>query len=246
MNMENTRALFDGWKGRIGLVATAPGNSTEAEFNKYRPHGVAVLTTRTPLTESTSGGIRQMNSYVEDAAVMLAKNAHADVVLLSSTAGSFVNGRKAEVETIKHLESLAETNVVTSTSCLLNALSLVQATRITLITPSSQSLNDAETAYLSECGIEVNALGGFFYKDPRAIMSTTPQDVYSLVRKTDNDRSEAIVISCSGLHVMEIIDEIEVNMGKPVLTSNQFGLWGALRSIGVKEKIEGIGRIFVM
>ncbi len=39
----------DGWRGRIGLITPAPGNSTEAEFNKFLPEGVAVLTTRIPL-----------------------------------------------------------------------------------------------------------------------------------------------------------------------------------------------------
>lgn len=42
------KPFTDGWRGRIGLVATAPGNATEADFNRYRPAGVAVLTTRTP------------------------------------------------------------------------------------------------------------------------------------------------------------------------------------------------------
>jgi maleate isomerase len=242
--MPEYKTFTDGWKGRIGLVATAPGNSTEAEFNRYRPNGVAVLTTRTPLAESTSAGIQKMNSYVEDAAVMLAKNAYADVVLLSSTAGSFVNGREYELQETKRLEILTGTKVITSTGCLLRALEIFDISRITLITPSSQSLNDAETDYLTECGIEVVALGGFLYKDPQDIMSATPQDIYSLIRRTDNDSSQAIVVSCSGLHAMDIIDELEANMRKPVLTSNQFGLWGALRTIGVNEKIEGIGMLF--
>ena len=39
----------DGWRGRIGLITPAPGSSTELEFNRYKPEGVAVLTTRVPL-----------------------------------------------------------------------------------------------------------------------------------------------------------------------------------------------------
>ncbi len=31
------KTFIDGWRGRIGLVATASGNATEAEFNLYRP-----------------------------------------------------------------------------------------------------------------------------------------------------------------------------------------------------------------
>lgn len=83
------KPFTDGWRGRIGLVATAPGNATEADFNRYRPAGVAVLTTRTPLTASTPEGIREMNRFVDDAAALLAQNAYCDVVLLSSTGRQF-------------------------------------------------------------------------------------------------------------------------------------------------------------
>ncbi|MFR8331837.1 MAG: hypothetical protein ACLU9S_05295 [Oscillospiraceae bacterium] len=69
------KPFTDGWQGRIGLVATAPGNATEADFNRYRPAGVAVLTTRTPLTASTPEEIREMNRFVDDAAALLAQNA---------------------------------------------------------------------------------------------------------------------------------------------------------------------------
>ena len=97
MHLNSSRPFVDGWRGRIGLVATAPGNATEAEFNRYRPEGVAVMTTRTPLTSSTPKGIRAMNRGVEEAAAMLAENAYCDVILLSSTAGSFVEGLQADL-----------------------------------------------------------------------------------------------------------------------------------------------------
>ena len=51
-------------------------------------------------------------------------------------------------------------------------------------------------------------------------------------------------ISCTGLHVDSIIDSLEQELGKPVLTSNQCGLWGSLRAIGVKDFIPGLGQLF--
>ena len=92
------KPFTDGWKGRIGLVATAPGKATEADFNRWRPEGVAVMTTRTPLTSSTPEGIQAMNQSVEAAVAMLAQNAYCDVILCSSTAGSFADGRETDRE----------------------------------------------------------------------------------------------------------------------------------------------------
>lgn len=119
------RAFIDGWRGRIGLVATAPGNATEADFNRYRPEGVAVLTTRTPLLGSTVEGIRNMNMHVGQAARMLAENAFCDLVFLSSTASSFVNGPDYGAEHTARLTRETGVKIISSSRCMLDAFSVL-------------------------------------------------------------------------------------------------------------------------
>lgn len=237
-------AFYDGWRGRIGLVSTAPGNSTEADFNRYRPEGVAVLTTRTPLAASTVESIRQMNGHMADAAAMLGKNCYADVIFLSSTAGSFVNGPKGDKAEAERLASLAGAPVLTSCGCLLRALQAVEAERISLVTPTSHKLHEAEKAYLEACAISVAGEANLDLSDPRDILAVDPKEVYRLAKDADTAAAQAVVISCSGLHLLEMIDILEQDLGKPVLTSNQFGLWGTLRALGVQEKICGLGTLF--
>ena len=239
-----SKPFTDGWRGRIGLVATAPGNSTEAEFNRYRPEGVAVLTTRTPLTSSTPEGIRLMNESVEAAAAMLAQNAYCDVVLCSSTAGSFVDGREVDDAKAARMSEEYHCKVITSAQCMLQALKAVGAGTVTLITPSSESLNRVEVAFLSSAGVTVTAQGGFHLSSPRDILAVQPEEVAVLVRQVDCRASDAVLLSCSGLHVMELIEPLEQELKKPVLASNQFGLWGSLRALEIKDQIPGIGMLW--
>jgi maleate isomerase len=42
---------------------------------------------------------------------------------------------------------------------------------------------------------------------------------------------------------VEIIEALEKNTGKPVITSNQATLAMALRTMGVKEKVRGFGTL---
>jgi len=244
VGLEMSKPFTDGWRGRIGLVATVPGNATEADFNKYRPNGVAVMTTRIPLTSSTPEGIRQMNKFTEDAVLMLASNAYCDVILCSSTAGSFVDGLSADNARAKQLSIKSGCKVITSASCMLLALQTLDIKTVTLITPSSKELNRLEIAFLEEAGVKVTAQGGFHFSSPRDILSISPDEVTDLVRRVDSAESDGVLISCSGLHVMEIIDPLEKELGKPVLASNQFGLWGCLRALGVYDKLSGIGILF--
>jgi maleate isomerase len=43
---------------------------------------------------------------------------------------------------------------------------------------------------------------------------------------------------------LEVIDEIENIIGKPVITSNQAQVWSCLRKAGIKDSIQGFGKIF--
>ena len=43
---------------------------------------------------------------------------------------------------------------------------------------------------------------------------------------------------------MEVIDEIEKRVGKPVITSNQAQFWSCLRRAGVKDNLKGFGKLF--
>lgn len=234
------QTFTDGWLGRIGLVATAPGNAAEADFNRYRPKGVAVMTTRTSLKSSTPEGIREMNLQVESAVRMLAQNAYCDAVLLSSTAGSFVEGRTRDEENTQRLSRETGCRVISSAGCMLRALEAMKIHTVTLISPSSAKLNRTEYDFLEQEGITVMSQGGFLLHQPRDILCIKPEEIIKMVREKDTDRSDAVLISCSGLHVMEIIDQLEREQGKPVLASNQFGLWGCLKELGVStDKIPG-------
>ena len=230
MRSNSPRPFTDGRRGRIGLVATAPGNAAEAEFNRFRPEGVAVMTTRTPLARSTPEGIRAMSRHVEAAAAMLAENAYCDVVLLSSTACSFVEGRQADIAQARRLSEALHTALGVGS--------------VLLVTPSVPELNRLERQYLKESGIDVAAEAGFGYCSPRDILSIPPEEVERLVRRSDVPNADGVLISCSGLHVMNRIQALEDALGKPVLTSNQTGLWGSLRALNVPIQEKGLGVLF--
>ena len=60
----------------------------------------------------------------------------------------------------------------------------------------------------------------------------------------DDFNAEAIFLSCGGIRSVEVIDEIENIIGKPVITSNQAQVWSCLRRAQIKDTIKGFGKIF--
>lgn len=85
-------------------------------------------------------------------------------------------------------------------------------------------LNQLERRYLEESGLSAAAEVGFGYASPQDVLSIPPAEVEHLVRRSDVPQADAVLISCSGLHVIDRIRAMEESLGKPVLTSNQVGL----------------------
>jgi len=57
------------------------------------------------------------------------------------------------------------------------------------------------------------------------------------------DRNRGLFISCTNFRAIEVIGLLERETEKPVVTSNQAGLWCALRSLGITDPLAGYGRL---
>jgi maleate isomerase len=233
----------DGWRGRIGLITVAAGSSTESEFNLYAPAGVAVLTTRIPLSGISLEALIEMAPYVDEAASLLA-GAEVDVIAFACTAGSFVKGIGYDQEIIERLQSRTGLPVTTTSTGVLKGLSALKIKKVTLITPYSDEVNQAEKAFLKGSGFEVVSFKSLELSEPKWVPQVHPEEMYRLTREAFIEDADGIFISCTGLHVDTIIEILEEDFKRPVITSNQATLWSALRKINIRERIEGLGKLF--
>ncbi|WP_435846744.1 hypothetical protein [Streptomyces griseus] len=52
-----------------------------------------------------------------------------------------------------------------------------------------------------------------------------------------------MLISCGTYRTFEILPYLEMDTGRPVVTSNQASLWSALRTLGLRDEIPRLGRL---
>ena len=235
----------DGWRGRIGLITVVSGSSTEAEFNRYVPEGVAVLTTRIPLGKITAEAHIKMVPYVDEAASLLA-GAEVDVIVFADTAGSLVRGVGYDKEIIEALQSRTGVPVTTTSTGVVKALSALGIKKIAVATPYPDDVNQAEKVFLEDSGFEVGRIKGLELLEPRLVPQVPPGEMYRLAKEVFSEDVEGVFISCTGLHVDRIIELLEKDLKRPVITSNQVMLWDVLRKIDINEKIEGLGKLFTV
>ena len=80
--------------------------------------------------------------------------------------------------------------------------------------------NQIETVKCTDIGRELDNYGQG---------ELTPDEVFDLACAADHPEAEVIVLSCTDMRAVEVIDDIEKALGKPVVTSNQAMMFAVLQ-----------------
>jgi maleate isomerase len=238
-----------GARGRIGLITLATDTSVLPEYARLMPEGVAVYPApiTLPRGEVTAAALTEMlaNDELEQAARKLVW-AEVMVVVFACTTGSLVHGLGWDRELIGRIEGASGLPATTTSTAVLDALRALGATSLAIATPYLPELNEIEKAFFQANGFGVSSIVGKGCATDREIGRLGPADAEKLVAVADCPGADTIFISCTNFHVLEAVADIETRYRKPVVTSNQAGVWAALRRIGIGEPIAGYGRLLTM
>ncbi len=240
-----------GWKGRIGLLVPSRNTTMEPEFNRLIPHGVSAHAARMVLKETSPTALMQMEREVYRAASVITA-VNPDVIVVGCTSGSFIKGLGYDQEMMKKIKRLTQTPALTTSTAVIEALRLLQVKKVAVATPYTEAVNEREKEFIEAHGIQVAAIMGLGYSTPRKsyplaakpvslIGLLEPSVAYKLAMEVDTKDADGLFISCTNFRTVEIIEALEKNAGKPVVTSNQATLAMALKMLGVREKIKGFG-----
>jgi len=231
------------WRARIGFIVIASDGTIEGEMPILAPPGVGINFARLPgSNEVTAENLLAMVNDLEDVASRFVFDGDLNVVCFACTSASALIGE----ERVKAaLSRGAPTAIPTSLiSGVINALRTLDARRVVVATPYLDEVNTLEARYLLDQGFEILDFQGMNILTDTDIRRVAPEFIKKYARNIDRPEAEAIFISCGGLRSLEIVDELEQEVGKPVVASNQAMFWNALRLAGIEDKIEGYGRLF--
>ena len=164
-----------------------------------------------------------------------------DLVVLSHTAVSYLNGFANEQALVDRLTELAGTRAATAAGSVREALVHLGARRIAVAMPYPEAIGVASQAYWQAAGFEIVARHRL--ADVTNIYDETEERALALGREADVPAAEALLISGTGLPTVGIVERLEKDLGKPVVTSQTATLWFALRALGIKDPVRGYGRL---
>ncbi|MDX1437050.1 MAG: aspartate/glutamate racemase family protein [Anaerolineales bacterium] len=242
-----TKAISDyyGWRARLGIIYTSSSTIMESDFYAMAPAGVSSHTTRVMLGKVTVDELSKLGGRAVEATRLLA-TAHLDSIVFGCTSGSFVNGPGYDAELIEELSEVSEgIPVTTTTAAMVLGLETLGLEKVVIVTPYTDEINARAQAYFDAIGHPVLAIKGLGVKTDYEMTRLAPETVYRLARSAWTKEADGMVISCTSLRTLEVIDELENDLGKPVISSNQASFWASLRTAGVEERVPGFGTLLL-
>jgi maleate isomerase len=235
-----------GWRARIGFLVP-PGNPTvEPEMAELAPAGVSVHFTRLSASGpvGTHEGQEERNrtqiASLDEATRLLAMTA-PQVIVLAHTATSYTLGREAEADLVRRQEAATGTRFVTAFGSVLEVLNCLGVRRIAYATPYGADLTERGRAHLALHGFDV--VGVARLEGVRNIYEETAERAYAVGRQADRPDAEAVFLSGTGMPTLAMLQVLEDDLGKPVVSASSAMMWNALRIAGVRSSRPGYGRL---
>jgi maleate isomerase len=253
-----------GWQARIGMFIVGNEAVPEAEWWAMAPPNVSIhaarVTARAPWAKwrADRSGVDLEDDVARGARQFAAMRLTA--VVTGHTSSSVIGGKGWDEATVNALRAILGSTVKVTT----NGLDTVAALRATavmrpfLVLPPwfGEAAVAAAERYYGDHGAAPAAV---LRADPgRKWRDVPPAELYSQgmgfeqeieplyaqIRAACPASADGVLIAGTGLRCVGIIDALERDLARPVITANQASLWNCLRLSGVRTEIVGYGALF--
>jgi len=207
------------------------------------PNGVSVHFTRMMLREVAPEALKEMAKEVERAAMLLSM-AEVDVIAFGCTSGSLIMGPEYDKDIIKKILKVApKVKATTTATAVINALNELSLKKLVVLTPYIDKVNEKEKEFLEAHNFEVLNIKGLGISKDVEISKVSPELIYRLAKAINMPEADGIFISCTNFRSTEIIEVLEKDLKKPIITSNQATVWDMLKRANIKDEIKGFGKL---
>jgi maleate isomerase len=182
-----------------------------------------------------------MTEKVDEGARLLA-DARGDLFAFHCTAASTLE--PGLIEDIKmSIEDQTGIRATTTGHAAVQALRTLKAQRIAFVCPNRLETHEREVQFFRNHDFEVVADRCMGVVEAEKFLAIEPKAFVDLVLDLKTDSADAIFIGCTAVRSAEAIEDLEAQLGIPVLTSNQAMVWHALRHCSILDQVHGFGRL---
>ncbi|MBU7598766.1 decarboxylase [Streptomyces sp. P38-E01] len=168
----------------------------------------------------------------------------AQAVVWSCTSASFVFGPRGAAEQVAELSGTAGVAASSTSFAFARAARELGLRRVAVAATYPEDVAELFAAFLRDAGVEVVSLRGSGIITAAEVGTWGREEVLTMAGAGDHRDAEAVLLPDTALHSAAYLADLELALGKPVLTANQVTVWEGLRLLGLQVDCPELGTLF--
>src|SRR5438552_5023460 len=228
----------------IGLISPNLSEDTLVDVYKILPEGIRIEGRALNVGKYTDDEFNRAEQAFSD---LVRDLAHHPLDFLMVTGELFLSYKgpgsdRQILDLVKKITPVPASTVLTAVVRACQALGLK---RVVMATPFPEDQDERLVRFLAHDGIEVVAFRGLGCPNSEVIWNLSPETGYDLTTALlrEHPDVDGVYMPCNKWRIVSVVDRIENESNKPVVTNTQAWVWEALRTMGIKNLIPGYGKL---
>ena len=224
-----------GHRHRVGLLVPSSDTVMEADLWRRVPNECVLHVARMYMESTTvAGEAKMLQEELAPAAHRIA-SVHPELVVFGCTSAAALEGLDGDAAIASRIETIAGCPCVTVVQAALREIKELRVQRLLVVTPYVAEINDRLEQTFVEAELPVTGVVGMGLDDDLDIAAVPPEEVRRFVlgaARGDIPPPDCVFVSCTTFRALEVAEDLEGELGIPVLTSNRGALQAILRHLG--------------
>ena len=232
-----------GWRKRIGCISPSVMEMISFDFYRFAPDGVGFVgVTDKTNTWSPEDVEIALNGALESAHYLGDRG--CDYIVHTGAAHIASKGPGYDRAFLKDMEARSGVGATTSIRSALNAFRRLEMKTIAIASPWPEKITNWVADYIRAEGIEI-ATVACADTDFKVLHTLEPQAIYRFATEVAAraPRADGLYMPGPQAPVAMTVPYIEREIRKPVVASTPADFWAAFHALGIRDRIEGHGRL---
>ena len=222
-----TAAPLGSNRARIGLIIPSVNTYSEPQFTHFAPDGLGIHVARARVAGEWKRPLPDMAGEIATAAKLLS-DCHPNMIVFHCTDTSMTQGPQGEGRILDIVKEATGIEALATSKLVREGLEALGIKKMILLTPYKS--NKAVIDYLTASGFTV-LRDKAMNLEAKDFGSVTPAQWAQMAKEMDGPDVDGVFLSCTNTTQIEAIADIERQLGKPVVNSNQAVLWGCVKRL---------------
>ena len=228
----------------IGLISPNLSEDTLEDVYKVFPAGIRIEGRTLKVDKYTDEEFHRAELAFADLVRDLARQP-LDFLMVTGELFLSFKGPGSDLEILDLVKQITAVPASTVLTAVVRGCRALGLKRIVMASPFPEDQDERLVKFLAHYGIDVVAFRGLGCPNADVIWELPPASGYELATALLQEHADAdgVYLPCNKWRTISVIERIEQDKQKPVVTNTQAWVWEALRLMNMRTPIVGYGRL---